>query len=86
MTTMRTRLFLGIIFMVTMNSITIAGDTIDRTQRPAGKPAPQIHLPEIQKATLSNGLMVWLVEQHELPTVAFNLILRPDRFFDFLAR
>jgi predicted Zn-dependent peptidase len=49
---------------------------LDRTKRPAGKPAPKIQLPEIQKATLNNGLKVWLVEQHELPVVAMNLVIQ----------
>jgi zinc protease len=52
-----------------------AGGDIDRTKRPQGKPTPVITLPKIQKATLSNGLAVWLVERHELPTVAFNLVI-----------
>src|SRR5258706_1379273 len=49
---------------------------LDRTKRPAGKPASKIQLPEIQKATLKNGLKVWLVEQHELPVVAMNLVIQ----------
>jgi predicted Zn-dependent peptidase len=49
---------------------------LDRTKRPAGRPASRIQLPEIQKATLKNGLKVWLVEQHELPVVAMNLVIQ----------
>lgn len=49
---------------------------LDRTKRPVGKPAPKIQLPQIQKAALNNGLNVWLVEQHELPTVAMNLVVQ----------
>jgi predicted Zn-dependent peptidase len=54
----------------------VSGKDLDRTKRPEGKAAPKIHLPEIQKATLDNGLSVWLVEQHELPTVAMNLVIQ----------
>lgn len=54
---------------------TSRGD-LDRTKRPEGKPAPAVRLPEIQKTTLKNGLTVWLVEQHELPTVAINLVIQ----------
>ncbi len=53
-----------------------AGEDVDRTKRPVGKPAPKVALPEIQKATLKNGLKVLLVEHHELPTVAFNLVIQ----------
>lgn len=51
-------------------------DELDRTKRPDAKPAPAISLPDIQKTSLSNGLQVWLVEQHELPTFAFNLVVQ----------
>jgi zinc protease len=53
-----------------------ARSDLDRTKRPGAKPAPKIQLPEIQKATLKNGLRVWLVEQHELPVVAMNLVIQ----------
>jgi zinc protease len=56
-------------------SAVTAGGDIDRTKRPAGKPTPVMTLPQIQKTTLSNGLAVWLVERHQLPTVAFNLVV-----------
>lgn len=49
---------------------------LDRTVRPIGKSAPKIQLPQIQKTTLKNGLNVWLVEHHELPVVAFNLVIQ----------
>jgi zinc protease len=54
----------------------LAGDQLDRTMRPKGKPAPVIHLPEIQKASLKNGLQIWLVESHKLPLVALNLVVQ----------
>lgn len=50
--------------------------TVDRTKRPAGQALPKIELPAIQKATLSNGLQVWLVEQHKLPILSFNLVIQ----------
>ncbi|MER3524001.1 MAG: insulinase family protein [Ignavibacteria bacterium] len=48
---------------------------LDRTIKPRAQGAPAIKLPAIQKATLNNGLSVWLVEDHELPLVAFNLVV-----------
>ena len=64
------------IFILVLMTTAFASDTVDRTQRPKGKPTPEIKLPNIQKTTLKNGLNVWLVEQHKLPVVAFNLVLQ----------
>jgi len=58
---------------ITMTAFT---QELDRTIRPKGQGTLRIDLPDIQKATLKNGLKVWLVEQHELPIVAFNLVLQ----------
>ena len=59
-----------------MTTITLSGEDIDRTKRPTGKAAPVVQLPAIQKTTLKNGLRVWLVEQHKVPYVAFNLVIQ----------
>ncbi|MGE3275894.1 MAG: M16 family metallopeptidase [Vicinamibacterales bacterium] len=48
----------------------------DRSHPPATGPAPSLTLPPIAKRTLSNGLPVWIVEQHEVPIVQVNLIVR----------
>jgi predicted Zn-dependent peptidase len=47
----------------------------DRTQIPSPGPAPELRLPEIQKRALSNGLPVWVVEQHEVPVVQVSLVV-----------
>jgi predicted Zn-dependent peptidase len=47
----------------------------DRSKPPALGPAPQLKLPPIQKATLSNGLPVLLVESHEVPLAQVNLVV-----------
>ncbi len=49
---------------------------LDRTIKPKAQGVPAIKLPAIQKATLKNGLDVWLVEDHELPLVACNLVVQ----------
>ena len=61
---------------IVMTSPLSAQETLDRTKRPVAQPVPRVQLPDIQKATLSNGLNVWLVEHHELPLVAFNLVIQ----------
>lgn len=48
----------------------------DRSTPPQpGKP-PDLVLPAIQKHALSNGLPVWVVEQHEVPVVRVLLVAR----------
>ncbi|HOC18913.1 MAG TPA: pitrilysin family protein [Vicinamibacterales bacterium] len=47
----------------------------DRTRVPVPGPAPELRLPEIQKRALSNGLQVWIVEQHEVPVVQVSLVI-----------
>jgi predicted Zn-dependent peptidase len=71
---------LALILILSMSALAISRNTpmmdgLDRTKRPVPKPAPVIHLPDIQKTTLKNGLKVWLVEMHKLPTVAFSLVI-----------
>jgi zinc protease len=55
---------------------TLGAQQPDRKQPPAIGPAPSLKLPAIQKLKLSNGLAVWLVEQHEVPLAQVNLIVR----------
>src|SRR5262245_29154484 len=47
----------------------------DRSKPPALAPAPALRLPPLQKAKLSNGVAVWLVESHEVPLVQVNLLI-----------
>jgi predicted Zn-dependent peptidase len=47
----------------------------DRSKPPALGPAPELKLPPIQRATLSNGLPIVLVESHEVPLVQVNLLI-----------
>jgi zinc protease len=42
---------------------------------PKGGPDPKFSLPAVDKSKLSNGLNVWVVQQHELPIVSMNLVL-----------
>lgn len=48
----------------------------DRTVPPKPGAPPALDLPPIQKHKLSNGLDVWIVEQHEVPLAQVNLIVR----------
>ena len=48
----------------------------DRSTPPKPTAPPALKLAPIQKHTLSNGLSVWIVEQHEVPLVQANMIVR----------
>lgn len=58
-----------------LQSLASAQLQLDRTVRPKLGPTPEVRLPKIQKAELPNGLRLWLVENHKVPIVAFNLVL-----------
>src|SRR5207244_1667284 len=55
--------------------IGLSAQAPDRSKPPALGPAPTLHLPQIQKRQLSNGLPVWIVELHEVPVAQVNLIV-----------
>ncbi len=51
---------------------------LDRSIRPVAGAAKEIKLGETQSFTLPNGLKVFVVENHKLPTVAYSLMLDLD--------
>jgi zinc protease len=57
-----------------MASVALVAQAPDRGKPPALGAPPALKLPTIQKRQLSNGLSVWLVEQHEVPVAQLNLI------------
>lgn len=57
-------------------AVSLSAQAPDRSKPPAPGPAPALTLPAIQKQRLSNGLQVWLVEQHEVPVAQVNLVVR----------
>ncbi|MBI5474429.1 MAG: insulinase family protein [Ignavibacteriae bacterium] len=65
-----------LILMMGVVMTSSAQDALDRTIRPGASGVPKVDLPDIQKSTLKNGLNVWLVEDHELPLVAFNIVFQ----------
>ena len=48
----------------------------DRSHPPQVGPPPALHLPAIDKRTLSNGLAVWVMGVHKVPTVHLELVVR----------
>lgn len=48
---------------------------LDRSKRPEPGPAPEIKIGEYESFELPNGLKVFIVENHKLPRVTFNLYI-----------
>jgi predicted Zn-dependent peptidase len=67
-----------------MLMISAAGgaEKLDRNQKPAPGPTPPVATPRIERATLTNGLSVWLVQRHELPAVNATLQIRSGSSVD----
>jgi len=56
-------------------AVSLSAQGPDRTKPPVPGPPPTLKLPNIQKQQLSNGLPVWIVEQHEVPVAQVNLVV-----------
>ncbi len=71
---------------ITLSIITIAlvsaawGQKLDRSMKPKPGPAPEIKLGKTESFTLPNGMQVFVVENHKLPTIECNieLAVRPE--------
>ena len=48
---------------------------VDRTKLPEVGPQPSVSFPKLERATLSNGLKVIVVERHAVPTVSVKLLV-----------
>ena len=57
----------------------VAAEGAGRESLPEGAAEPKFALPPIQRAKLSNGMNVLLVEKHELPTVNLNVVFPAGR-------
>ena len=59
---------------------TAGAQMLDRSIRPKAGPAPKIELGKTEEFTLPNGLRVFVVENHKLPTIAVSIQLdiRPE--------
>ncbi|MFN7916203.1 MAG: pitrilysin family protein [Vicinamibacterales bacterium] len=71
---MNMRFWLPVLVLAAATSLA-AQQAPDRSKPPAPGPAPTLTLPRIQKQQLSNGLPVWIVEQHEVPIAQVNLVV-----------
>ena len=49
--------------------------SVDRKKLPDAGPPPEAKFPELQRATLANGLKIVLAERHSIPQVNFQLMI-----------
>lgn len=66
----------SVFLLVSLAFAVPAAAQVDRSTPPQPGPPPEITLPAIQNYKLSNGLPVWIVEQHEVPVAQIDLIVR----------
>ncbi|GAB6282235.1 MAG: hypothetical protein STSR0008_09790 [Ignavibacterium sp.] len=57
---------------------TLGFSQVDRSKQPKAEPAPTIKIAEYQSFELKNGLKVFVIENHKLPVVSFNLVIDRD--------
>jgi len=63
-----------LVLLIAVPVAVVSSRAQDRAPRP--EPASVSTAPAIQKRQLSNGLPVWVVEQHELPVVQMSLVVQ----------
>ncbi len=63
------------ILTIALIATTVSAQTLDRSIRPKPGPAPEIKLGKTETFTLPNGLRVFVVENHKLPTVEYSIEL-----------
>ncbi|MEI8280078.1 MAG: insulinase family protein [Bacteroidota bacterium] len=68
------KIILSIVILAVAGSNTW-GQKLDRSVRPKPGAAPEIKLGKTESFTLPNGMKVFVVENHKLPTVAFDIQL-----------
>jgi zinc protease len=59
-----------------------SSSTIDRTVEPPAGKAPEVKVPQVWEATLTNGLQVYGIQNTELPLVEFSLVINGGVFQD----
>jgi predicted Zn-dependent peptidase len=64
-----------LVLLATATVTLTAQQAPDRSRPPQPGPPPPLNLPQIQKRQLSNGLPVWIVEQHKVPVAQINLVV-----------
>jgi predicted Zn-dependent peptidase len=73
------KIILSIAAITTMFN-TLTAQTLDRSIRPKAGPAPTLQMGEAKSFVTSNGMKVFVVENHKLPVVNYSIDLdiRPE--------
>lgn len=71
---MSKKIILSILSVVLISSSLIA-QTLDRSKRPTPGPAPVVQMGDAQSFVSSNGIKVYVVENHKLPKVSYSIDL-----------
>ncbi len=66
----------AILYIYPQGDLVVQGDSSAMITEPAAAPEPSFAPPSIQKARLSNGMELLLVEDHKLPLVQVNLVVK----------
>jgi zinc protease len=69
------RTFAATLLMAATTAQLVAQAALDRTKRPASGPPVALRFPKVERHTLSNGIAVALLENHELPIVSVQAIV-----------
>ncbi len=66
---------LSLLVMIFMAAQMIVAQDIDPTKRPEPLKGKDFKFPEYTTKTLSNGVKVFIIEDHEQPTISFSLLI-----------
>ena len=72
---MKNKVFVLMLILITA-SLSLA--QLDRSKLPQAGPAPEVKIGNAESFVLSNGLKVYVVENHKLPSIAFSLVVDID--------
>jgi zinc protease len=80
--------WVGVLTAVCLAGVTgvLAQQAPDRSKPPALGPLPALSLPAVEKRTLSNGLQVWIMGVHKVPTVHLGLTIKAGTGVDPAAK
>ena len=74
------RLPLVCVFLIL--AVTSALAQVDRSKKPEPGPTPQVKLPKLEHAQLTNGLHVVMVEQRQMPVIQLQLVIQTGSVAD----
>lgn len=73
---------LFLIFSILLSHIMIAEEKIDVSKKPEPLPEKEFAFPKFEEAKLSNGMKVFIVEDHEQPTFGFRVLIPGGSAYD----